>query len=125
LPAILERHPDTVYIVLGATHPHVKERDGETYRIMLRTRQTPPRGLQRSSTTAREPARAQRVPFPQRTSTSPYPAAADASGRWPMRSAPEGVISTPYLYACEPRRRAGPVPWRMPGDRSRGPRAWR
>ena len=25
LPAILARHPETVYIVLGATHPHVKE----------------------------------------------------------------------------------------------------
>ena len=35
LPAILARHPETVYIVLGATHPHVKERHGETYRLML------------------------------------------------------------------------------------------
>jgi glycosyltransferase involved in cell wall biosynthesis len=35
LPAILERHPETVYIVLGATHPHVKERAGEIYRIGL------------------------------------------------------------------------------------------
>ena len=26
LPAILERYPGTIYIVLGATHPHVKER---------------------------------------------------------------------------------------------------
>ena len=24
LPAILARYPDTVYIVLGATHPHVE-----------------------------------------------------------------------------------------------------
>ena len=38
LPAILARHPDTVYIVLGATHPHVKERHGETYRLMLEHR---------------------------------------------------------------------------------------
>jgi glycosyltransferase involved in cell wall biosynthesis len=38
LPAILARHPETVYIVLGATHPHVKERDGEMYRIMLESR---------------------------------------------------------------------------------------
>ena len=38
LPAILARHPDTVYIVLGATHPHVKERYGETYRLMLEHR---------------------------------------------------------------------------------------
>jgi glycosyltransferase involved in cell wall biosynthesis len=38
LPAILARHPNTVYIVLGATHPHVKERDGETYRLALENR---------------------------------------------------------------------------------------
>ena len=38
LPAILERYPDTLYIVLGATHPHVKERHGETYRLMLESR---------------------------------------------------------------------------------------
>ena len=35
MPAILARHPNTLYIVLGATHPHVKERHGETYRLML------------------------------------------------------------------------------------------
>ena len=38
LPAILGRHPNAVYIVLGATHPHVKERQGETYRLMLENR---------------------------------------------------------------------------------------
>jgi len=38
LPAIVERHPDTIYIVLGATHPQVKERDGEMYRLMLENR---------------------------------------------------------------------------------------
>lgn len=35
LPAILENHPDVVYIVLGATHPHVLRRDGEAYRLSL------------------------------------------------------------------------------------------
>ena len=38
LPAILARHPDTVYIVLGATHPHVLARDGERYREQLAAR---------------------------------------------------------------------------------------
>lgn len=38
LPAILEQHPEVVYIVLGATHPHVKERVGEAYRISLAAR---------------------------------------------------------------------------------------
>lgn len=38
LPSILARHPDAVYIVLGATHPHIVERHGETYRLMLEDR---------------------------------------------------------------------------------------
>lgn len=38
LPAILAVHPDIVYVVLGATHPHVIEREGEAYRLMLEAR---------------------------------------------------------------------------------------
>jgi glycosyltransferase involved in cell wall biosynthesis len=38
MPAILARHPNTVYIVLGATHPHVKQEHGEAYRQMLQIR---------------------------------------------------------------------------------------
>lgn len=38
MPEILKQFPNTVYIVLGATHPHVKERHGETYRLMLESR---------------------------------------------------------------------------------------
>jgi glycosyltransferase involved in cell wall biosynthesis len=38
LPAILARFPRAVYIVLGATHPHIRERHGEAYRVMLETR---------------------------------------------------------------------------------------
>jgi glycosyltransferase involved in cell wall biosynthesis len=38
LPAILAHFPDTVYIVLGATHPHILAREGETYRLMLEDR---------------------------------------------------------------------------------------
>ena len=37
LPAILEKFPDTVYVVLGATHPHVL-RHGDTYRLQLESR---------------------------------------------------------------------------------------
>ena len=35
MPAILERYPNVVYLVLGATHPHVRRHDGEAYRLML------------------------------------------------------------------------------------------
>jgi glycosyltransferase involved in cell wall biosynthesis len=38
LPTILSHYPDAVYIVLGATHPHIVERQGETYRLMLEDR---------------------------------------------------------------------------------------
>src|SRR5581483_3360601 len=38
LPRIVELYPHVVYIVLGATHPHVKERDGESYRLALERR---------------------------------------------------------------------------------------
>ena len=35
LPAILEKHPNVVYIVSGVTHPHIRRREGERYREEL------------------------------------------------------------------------------------------
>lgn len=35
LPLILEKFPNVVYIVVGATHPHVIQNEGETYRLSL------------------------------------------------------------------------------------------
>lgn len=35
LPAILENHPHVRYVVSGATHPHIKRREGERYRESL------------------------------------------------------------------------------------------
>jgi len=35
LPSILVSHPDVVYIVSGATHPHLRKREGERYRDSL------------------------------------------------------------------------------------------
>ena len=35
LPAIVERHPRVVYLVLGATHPNLVRTEGETYRRKL------------------------------------------------------------------------------------------
>jgi glycosyltransferase involved in cell wall biosynthesis len=38
MPAILKEHPTATFVVVGATHPHVKERHGEAYRLSLTTR---------------------------------------------------------------------------------------
>lgn len=38
LPQIVAQRPNTLYVVLGVTHPHVKEREGERYRLMLESR---------------------------------------------------------------------------------------
>lgn len=35
LPAILSKHPNVVYMIVGATHPHVLRNEGETYRLSL------------------------------------------------------------------------------------------
>ena len=35
LPAVIEKHPEVVYIILGATHPHILKMHGDSYRIML------------------------------------------------------------------------------------------
>lgn len=37
LPAIVAAHPEALYIVLGATHPHVRHQHGEAYRITIQT----------------------------------------------------------------------------------------
>jgi len=35
LPAIVEKHPEAIYMVVGATHPHVRAHAGESYRESL------------------------------------------------------------------------------------------
>jgi glycosyltransferase involved in cell wall biosynthesis len=38
LPAIIERHPEALYLIAGRTHPQVARRQGEEYRLMLERR---------------------------------------------------------------------------------------
>ncbi len=38
LPEIVKQHPDVIYMVVGATHPHLKAEHGEEYRLGLHMR---------------------------------------------------------------------------------------
>jgi glycosyltransferase involved in cell wall biosynthesis len=38
LPAMIEQHPEIVYVIAGRTHPDVARREGERYRLMLERR---------------------------------------------------------------------------------------
>jgi glycosyltransferase involved in cell wall biosynthesis len=120
LPAIVARRPDVVYIVLGATHPHVRDRHGEAYRVMLETRarQLGVEGhlvfhdrfvSQDELTQFLGAADIYITPYLNpNQSTSGTLAYALGSGR--------AVISTPYVYAREllGGDRGVLVPWRDP-----------
>ena len=120
LPEIAEKFPDTLYIVLGATHPHVKAQHGEAYRLSLESR------AQRLGVDAN-------VIFHDRFVTqgelteflaaadiyiTPYLKAEQAtSGTLAYAvGAGKAVISTPYAYAREMLAdgRGVLVPWRDP-----------
>lgn len=36
LPAIIDKHPDVIYNIVGSTHPHIKKNQGEEYRDYLK-----------------------------------------------------------------------------------------
>ena len=120
LPAILARYPDTVYIVLGATHPHVKERYGETYRLSLEHR------AQRLGVDSSVIFHDRFVSQGELTEflcaadiyVTPYlkPEQSTSGTLAYAIGAGKAVISTPYLYAREllADGRGILVPWRDP-----------
>jgi glycosyltransferase involved in cell wall biosynthesis len=118
LPTILARRPDVVYIVLGATHPHIIERQGETYRLMLE---------QKAETLGVASSIIFHNRFVSQGELAEFLAAADiyvtpylqpaqsTSGTLAYAvGAGKAVISTPYQYACEllAEGRGLLVPWR-------------
>jgi glycosyltransferase involved in cell wall biosynthesis len=105
LPRILSRHSDVVYIIAGATHPQVRLREGDRYRIQLQA-------------LARKLAVEQNVVFHNRFFTpqemaslvsaadiyiTPYSHEAQAvSGTLAFAmGAGKAIISTPYWHATE------------------------
>jgi glycosyltransferase involved in cell wall biosynthesis len=120
LPAILARHPNTVYVVLGATHPHVRQQQGETYRLMLELRA---RRLGVDSSIIfhdRFVSQGELIEFLSAADIyiTPYlnPQQITSGTLAYAVGAGKSVISTPYLYAREilVDGRGILVPWRDP-----------
>src|SRR5271155_5112810 len=120
LPQILSRHQNVVYLVAGATHPHVLRREGEKYRASLQA-------------LAREAGVESQVMFHNRFATpeemaefigaadiyiTPYRHEAQVvSGTLAFAlGAGKAIISTPYWHAIEllDDRRGALVPFQNP-----------
>ena len=105
LPRILARHRDVVYVIAGATHPHVRAREGDRYRDQLQA-------LARELGVEREVIFHNRFFSPQEMASlvgsadiyiTPYCHVAQAvSGTLAYAmGAGKAIISTPYWHAAE------------------------
>lgn len=105
LPSILSRHSDVVYIIAGATHPHVRLREGDRYRVQLEA-------LARELGVERNVVFYNRFFTPQEMASivgaadiyiTPYCHEAQAvSGTLAFAlGAGKAIISTPYWHAAE------------------------
>ena len=121
LPEILRRFPRTVYIVLGITHPHVKERHGEAYRVSLESQAARLRVDSSIIFHNRFVSQAELNEFLAAADIyiTPYLKAEQiTSGTLAYAvGAGKAVISTPYLYAREllAEGRGILVPWKDSG----------
>ncbi len=105
LPHILSRHSDVVYVIAGATHPHVRAREGDRYREQLQV-------LARELGVEREVVFHNRFFSPREMAAlvgsadiyiTPYCHEAQAvSGTLAYAmGAGKAIISTPYWHAAE------------------------
>jgi glycosyltransferase involved in cell wall biosynthesis len=105
LPRILGRHRDVVYVIAGATHPHVRAREGDRYRDQLQA-------LAKELGVAPEVIFHNRFFTPQEMASligsadiyiTPYCHVAQAvSGTLAFAmGAGKAIISTPYWHAAE------------------------
>jgi glycosyltransferase involved in cell wall biosynthesis len=105
LPRILSRHKKVVYVIAGATHPHVKRREGDRYRIELQA-------LAESLGVKEHVVFVNRFVSPQEMASlvgsadiyiTPYRYEAQAVSGTLAYAMGKGkaIISTPYWYATE------------------------
>jgi glycosyltransferase involved in cell wall biosynthesis len=105
LPRILARHKDVVYVIAGATHPHVRAREGDRYRDQLQA-------MAKELGVEREVIFQNRFFSPQEMASlvgsadiyiTPYCHVAQAvSGTLAYAmGAGKAIISTPYWHAAE------------------------
>jgi glycosyltransferase involved in cell wall biosynthesis len=105
LPSILARHKNAVYVIAGATHPHVRAREGDRYRDQLQA-------MARELGVEREVIFHNRFVSPQEMASlvgsadiyiTPYCHVAQAvSGTLAYAmGAGKAIISTPYWHAAE------------------------
>lgn len=120
LPTITKRHPEVVYIVLGATHPNLVRHEGESYRLSLQY-MAEDLGIEKnvifynrfvSSEELKEFIGAADIYI------TPYLKEAQITSGTLSYSfgAGKAVISTPYWHACEllANKRGRLVPFRDP-----------
>ncbi len=106
LPSVVERHPETTYVVVGATHPGViRYHGGDTYRQMLLER-VRERGLEHHvQFHDRYLEESELVDYLRACDiyVSPYPGADQISSGTLSYAVGLGlaVVSTPYIYARE------------------------
>jgi glycosyltransferase involved in cell wall biosynthesis len=105
LPRILSRHSNVIYIIAGATHPHVRRREGDRYRLQLQA-------LAKELGVEENVVFHNRFVSPQEMASlvgsadiyaTPYPHEAQAvSGTLAYAlGAGKAIISTPYWHAAE------------------------
>ena len=105
LPRIVAEHPEAVYVIVGATHPHIRRREGDQYRLQLQA-------LARKLGVERNVIFHNRFVSPQEMAQfvgsadiyiTPYRHEAQAvSGTLAYAlGAGKAIISTPYWHAAE------------------------
>ena len=105
LPEVLGRYPHVVYVVLAATHPHIRQREGESYRLSLE-RLAAKRGVEKNVIFHNR--------FVSLEELNEFIGAADIY-LTPYLS-PAQIVSGTLAYVVAPERRLFPHPIGTPGN---------